>query len=63
MLPKMCRKLACMNIELKAVTHVAGCDPGLATNPARPWQATAPAVPPGEETVASAQWSPGWVNS
>ena len=63
MLPRMCRKLACMNIELKAVTQVAGWEPGLPTTPAWPWQATAPVAPSAEGMLTRAQWSPGWVNS
>ena len=33
MLPKMCRKLACRNIDVNTVSQVAGCGPGLPTTP------------------------------
>ena len=63
MLPRMCRKLACMNIELKAVTQVAGWEPGLPTTPGLALAGDRAGGAFAGGTLTSPQWSPGWVNS
>ena len=49
MLPKMCRKLPCRNIEVNAVIQVAGCEAGVPVTPGWPWQAIVLTVPSGSE--------------
>ena len=63
MLPKMCRKLPCRNIEVKAVCQVAGWALGVPDTPGMPWQATVLTVPSRLRAVARSQWLPGCVSS
>ncbi len=63
MLPKMCRKLPCRNIEVKAVIGVDGCGAGVPVTPRSPWQATPLTWPEGVSWEISSQCLPGWVSS
>ena len=56
MLPPRCSRLPCMNIDVKAVSHVAGCGSAVPVTPGWPSHA----IPP---PCTSSQWSPGCVNS
>jgi len=63
MLPKMCRKPACRNIEVKTVSQAAGCGAGVPVTPGWPWQAIDSPTPVSVRRVISSQCLPGCVSS